>query len=405
MRLLKIARRPAAYWQALYAETPEAARLDFAAQKRRLCADFYGPVDIWETYLCRAGHDATDLLTGIAPLDAAWRNETGSTAEGFALTLEQVAAHGPDVLVLEAIQSWSVAEIEALREKLPRGGVVLGVTGTDIRHLPQLRMVDCVMTCMKGLVADLAREGRNAVLLPWWFDRRVLDALGPRAGALRPLTFVGGLDPGPHMHDDRLRLLRRLAGTVEIDIHAPVETRLTRILARYLPTSAAFYAARLATGLGVPRDRLPGRLGKAASWERPPLFFYDSALFPRIRPSAFGIRMFRLLAGGRATLNMHASLADRFAANMRMFEATGAGTCLLTDWKEDLAAYFAEDEVVSYRSLDEAVEKARFLAENPAAAEAIAARGQARTLRDHGFSERIPIVLEAVERARSGARS
>ncbi len=74
---------------------------------------------------------------------------------------------------------------------------------------------------------------------------------------------------------------------------------------------------------------------------------------------------------------------------MRLFEATGVGACLLTDRKDNLASLFEPDrEVVTYGSAEEAVEKYRYLADNPRERATIAAAGQRRTLRDHGFDRR-----------------
>jgi spore maturation protein CgeB len=74
---------------------------------------------------------------------------------------------------------------------------------------------------------------------------------------------------------------------------------------------------------------------------------------------------------------------------MRLFEATGAGACLVTDAKSDHAEVFTPDsEVVTYASTAECIEKVRWLIEHPAAAREIARRGQERTFRDHTFAQR-----------------
>jgi len=68
---------------------------------------------------------------------------------------------------------------------------------------------------------------------------------------------------------------------------------------------------------------------------------------------------------------------------------TGVAGCLLTDWKPNLGEMFAIDkEVVAYRSIAECIEKGRWLLEHPAERRAIAAAGQARTLREHTFGHR-----------------
>jgi spore maturation protein CgeB len=58
---------------------------------------------------------------------------------------------------------------------------------------------------------------------------------------------------------------------------------------------------------------------------------------------------------------------------LRLFETTGIGTCLLTDWKPNISELF---EPVTYRSPAEALEKARGLLDHEPERQKIARAGQ-----------------------------
>ncbi|MBL6939870.1 MAG: glycosyltransferase [Alphaproteobacteria bacterium] len=400
MRIVKIARRAKSYWTQLYASWPGAVDLPYKEQKAWFCSDFFGPVDIWETYLRKAGHDATDIISGIDPLDAAWTREHGSNETGFELLLRQVKALDPEVVVLEAIQSFTLKEIGTLRDQLPKMRALIGVTGYDLRNQPELAAVDVVLTCMPNQVEFVRSAGGKSVLFPWWFDPRILERLPQERTVNYNLSFIGSLDPGPHIHDDRVAFLKRLSAEVDMTIFAAVEKRLWPLALRFASTSSAYGATRILRAVGVDVEQFPSsKIRKAALWSRAPRFPYDRKLYSRIRPSFFGIRMFDLLRQSRTNLNFHIALAGPYAANMRLFEATGVGSCLLTDWKANLVEYFSDDEVVSYRSVDEAIDRARWLSNNPRRAEEIGARGQRRTLDSHGFDKRVPLVEEAIRLA------
>ena len=45
---------------------------------------------------------------------------------------------------------------------------------------------------------------------------------------------------------------------------------------------------------------------------------------------------------------------------IRLFESTGLGSCLLTDYKNNLTEFFSTDEIITYRNNDEAVEKIKY---------------------------------------------
>ncbi len=44
--------------------------------------------------------------------------------------------------------------------------------------------------------------------------------------------------------------------------------------------------------------------------------------------------MYEVIRRSRVTLNFHIDLAEGWANNMRLYEATVVGTLLLTDWKK-----------------------------------------------------------------------
>ena len=109
----------------------------------------------------------------------------------------------------------------------------------------------------------------------------------------------------------------------------------------------------------------------------------------------FGMDMFRLLARSKVSLNIHTDISPKSASNMRLFEATGMGACLLTDWKSNLHDLFEPDvEVVTYRSAEECVEKIRWLSDRPEEITRIGEAGRRRTLRSHTFDQRAPLLDE-----------
>jgi spore maturation protein CgeB len=80
------------------------------------------------------------------------------------------------------------------------------------------------------------------------------------------------------------------------------------------------------------------------------------------------------------------------------------GTCLVTEWRKNLSEFFEPDkEVVTYRSPEECLEKIKWLLEHPEECQAIAKSGQARTLKDHTFSQRA-VQLDGIIKSLQGRR-
>ena len=100
--------------------------------------------------------------------------------------------------------------------------------------------------------------------------------------------------------------------------------------------------------------------------------------------------MYELLAKSLVTFNAHGQCdanngRTKFVAgNIRLFEATGSGCCLLTDNLPHLEEFFLPDEeIVIYANKLEAVEKAKYLQNNPSYAQSIARKGHDRAWNQH----------------------
>lgn len=111
----------------------------------------------------------------------------------------------------------------------------------------------------------------------------------------------------------------------------------------------------------------------------------------------WGLDMFEVLMQSYLTINYSIDVELDYIGNMRMYESTGCGALLLTNNGLNMPGLFEDDEVLKYNTPEEAIEKARYYLEHKEEGEAIAARGQARTLRDHTYEQRMAEVAEMLE--------
>jgi spore maturation protein CgeB len=117
------------------------------------------------------------------------------------------------------------------------------------------------------------------------------------------------------------------------------------------------------------------------------------------RGAAWGVQMLDVLHKSRITLNHHIDVAEGYAGNLRLFEATGLGSLLITDWKKNLHEMFEPGkEVVAYRSPEECAEMVTYYLDHDDERQAIARAGQQRTLRDHTFHHRMQELAGIVQR-------
>jgi hypothetical protein len=112
-----------------------------------------------------------------------------------------------------------------------------------------------------------------------------------------------------------------------------------------------------------------------------------------------GLEMFKLMCQSQIVLNHHCDFVENDTNNLRLFEATGCGALLITDYKDNLNDLFeVGKEVVAYRSSEECIDLIHYYMKHPKEARLIAEAGQRRTLRDHSYEERMGDLIEVLKK-------
>ena len=113
-------------------------------------------------------------------------------------------------------------------------------------------------------------------------------------------------------------------------------------------------------------------------------------------PPAYGEKLFEILSQYKFALNVHVGSSGQYAGNIRLFETTGCGVCLITDNKKNMDELFAADEVILYSTQDDLTKTIRELIANPMDYEEIAEKGHRRTINDHSYQSRVVKVIETI---------
>lgn len=254
-----------------------------------------------------------------------------------AVVAAQVKAHNPDVIFICNVLHLPPAFLRELKEGGRR--LLVGEVAYPIPPDFDLRPYDLLLSAAPNYVARLRQAGARAEFLRLAFEPSVLQKLdaNPKREGVVFIGHIGGY------HQQRIKLLEKVS--------------------RRAPLSC--WGA--GTEVLDPGSRLRNLFQK-------PLWGYE---------------MYRQLQQANVALNNHIDIADKYAANMRLYEATGVGTMLLTDWKENLGDLFeVGTEVVAYHTAEECAELAEYYLEHQAERETIAAAGQRRTLREHTYEHR-----------------
>jgi 2-polyprenyl-3-methyl-5-hydroxy-6-metoxy-1,4-benzoquinol methylase len=246
-------------------------------------------------------------------------------------------------------QDLSLATSDVLGAIRPFTKLIVGQIASPVPPEADLAGLDLIFSSFPHFVERFRNQGLTAYYQPLAFDPRVLKSL-PSLTRHYPVTFVGGLSA---VHGKGTAFLERLADLIPMDFW----------------------------GYGVQT------LGPT------------SPIRLRHRDEAWGIDMFSRLSESFITVNRHIDVAENYANNMRLFEATGCGALLVTDYKDNLNELFEiGKEVVVYRSPEECAALIKYYLTHPDEAREIARAGQARTLHEHTYVARMEQTAEILSR-------
>ena len=268
------------------------------------------------------------------------------------ILLAQIEDFRPDVIINQDI--FHIDTALARRIKAIGRPILIGQVGIEPPRTGDWTVYDLMLSQLPSIVASFRRAGVRSELCHLAFEPAVLDALPTVPAMDIEVSFVGTLSPE---HRQRIALLEAVAGRYDLKLFG----------------------------------------------SKPQALAANSPLHRCFQGEVWGADMYQALRRSKITLNSHIDMAGREAGNMRLFEATGVGAFLLTDFKDNLHTLFEPDrEVAVWRSVDdclEAIDRALGDAESRAT---IARAGQARTMAQHTYRHRASEILGFIEQIQAG---
>jgi len=291
-------------------------------------------------------HRSNPIVRAIKPLLQPFASRLNGKQNLLTILAAQIRHYRPDVILNQSVQWVPDGFLSDFR---PSVKLVVGQIASPLSPDKKLIDYDLMVSSLPNFVNRFRSQGLNAELVRLAFEDTILEKL-PRNLPSVDVSFVGTLSAD---HENRRALLETVGKSLNLGIW--------------------------------------GRIDSA--WAP------DSPVRQYHRGDAWGKEMYSTLQRSKITLNYHIDLAENYANNLRLFEATGVGTLLLTDSKCNLHELFEPGkEVAVYRTPEECVALAQYFLEHETERAAIARAGQQRTLRDHTYRLRMQELSALLER-------
>jgi hypothetical protein len=363
-----------------YRREPGLENASYAAQMAARNASLFGLADFYSRSFAAIGHTAAEIHVNNPRLQAAWARERGMAAskppgvgagnaapawlqrivtpfksmlrplarkvglsprldaKAETLLLAQIEEFRPDLVLNQDV--FHIDSGLARRIKAIGRPILVGQVGINPSRDEDWTVYDLMISQLPRIAQSFRAQGVRSGVSHLAFEPAILELLPEVPAQDVDVSFVGSVSVD---HQERIALLEAVARRYDLKIWA--------VRPQTLPASSPLH-----------------RCFQGEVW---------------------GAEMYQVLRRSRITLNSHIDLAGREAGNMRLFEATGVGAFLLTDFKDHLETLFAPDrEVAVWRSIDDCLKIIdRHLRDDNRRAE-IGRAGQARTMAQHTYRHR-----------------
>ena len=344
----------------------------------------------------KLGIDTKCVISNDTSLQNKWRSEnsTNSTKKSNIL-FEQINAFKPDILWIENLSYINTAWFKRVREEIKTIKLIIAYhcAPYDKKLIEKLRKADFIITCTPGLKQAFENESLKTYLIYHGFDNELLTRVERKGKVLsNNLVFSGSLITGGSFHNIRINLIENLIKeNIDLALYVTLEKRY-KIKAKQLIYILAEILKKLK--LNWLTDRIP-----IFQYGQSPVKSYSETLLRSNHQPLYGIDMFNLFQKSKIVLNLHTGVAGDYAGNMRMFEVTGIGSCLLTDNKKNMNDLFeVGKEVMIYDSPEDCIEKVKWLLEHDQEREKIAMLGQRKTLGMHTVEIRCRSIIDIINK-------
>jgi spore maturation protein CgeB len=317
--------------------------------------DFYYHYGSLSHYLDENGHETALIVPNFVALQKLWcqENQIKDRYE-LAIVEAQIQTFKPDIVFLNSNFEYYPILIPFLKKHHIK---ICAWISCPFPNDLDLTQIDHVFTLFEPHFQTFTARGIPTTLTHGGFDERILNQVIKKS--YYPVSFVGGIGKA---HQKRETFLKKIVKVLPLSIwgYGFVSAKKWKTIAKQFQQNFAFKKAF-----------------KGETW---------------------GIEMFNILSQSDITLNYHGDLAIGHSVNMRLFEATGVGTLLLTEENSGINQFFIPGkEVVVYNSPEDAIEKINYYLANPEEASKIAQAGQARTLKDYNYKHMIQQYIAVFE--------
>jgi hypothetical protein len=395
----------------------ELENITFLECLRKIYSNRFYWSDAFSDGFSRLGVQAIDLIANDEKLQRKWAQENGVTIESIYWQSEIIIAQlrfiKPDVVIFQnfgILPDEIIKQLKIWIKSIKVLAVQIGYPNDD----KDLSIYDIIFPTLKYLRDKYIHFEKPMHICKPAFDSRILSEIKNPIEKEYPLSFSGSSGIGYECgHAKRYWMLYEILRKSDINVYLDELRSSSHVknkkkyfienpnrkkvlndkdfttIINILNQEDTFEHQTLLSELLCDRA-----LREALFTKLEPLVPLKFMFHNAVLPPVYGKEYYELISKSYSILNIHTDAIGHRVGNMRMFETTGIGSCLLVENGSNMNEFFEEGkEVVTYENLDDCLEKINYLSNNLNVALQIGKSGQNKTLKEHTVGNRCELIL------------
>lgn len=375
MKILMLWKYYPQYLSQFYKKYAPVSSLPFEEHRNKIFEDHFGwPAELSQ-YMNQQGIQTEFIIANAESLQKKWAEEnhfSSYSADGWEkeIAMEQIKRFQPDILWITSIFDYYG---EFVQQALTYAKKAITWVGSPFVKEIDVSGFSVLITENPATFRSIQNQFEKTIVTKPAFDSDILEKIGG-VEKKYDVTFIGGISP---IHTKRAEILAYLIENgVDLKVFGYLSEQSSPGMKRALMQAGGHILKRRDIHKGLDALKCPF---SQTAYQR------NIEIIKTIHQGpVFGLDMYRTIAESRITLNVHIDVAGNHAGNIRMFETTGIGTCLLTEHSENISELFkAGEEVLTYTSKEELLRIIQEMLTMNDKVETIAKAGQKRTLQTY----------------------
>jgi len=309
-----------------------------------------------------------EVISNLKHLQLAWLKEFGKNNKKSILA-QQILYHNPDIIFFGNIDLIDNEIIEILKQDSFKKVIKIGFHCAPItqKQIYKLKHLTFLVTC----VEDYKKKFKyfiDTILIPHAFDKSCFKKEKRRD---IDVSFIGSLFLTNKLHLNRVEILYKI---------------MTSNMRTYISINFKNFYVNFFI-----------QIFKNIIFNAP-IIYKILYIFINSRKPLFGKKMYAVLQRSKVMLNLH--IADtKYAGNMRLFEGTGSGCLVVTDYKRGLERFLInKKEIFVYNSDSRAFNLIKNLLNNYKSLKKIARLGQKKTFLIHNYKRSAKLLISKIKK-------